>query len=388
MRLKVLIVASWYPTAKTPFGGSFVREQALALADRGHDVQVVSFDRDTNRLPLTIQRRRDGALVEHAVAVRWPLHRVFGFYLLRPLVNHVRKIMEDFEPDVVHAHAVRPAGVVATLAAQENAVPVVVTEHKAEIRDYWLTPHGRRQIERAYLTAGRLYAVSASHKQSVEHLFPATRGDWIINHNGVDTKLFSIRTARRLIGAGPHRKILFLGGLLERKGLPLVLEALSRLPRAHRLTVAGPGADQRQVDLEARRFGVADRVTAVGLVGRTEVVALLNDHDVLALASRYESFGLVCAEALACGTPVVATRCGGPAEIVREPFGRLVEPGDSVALAAAMMETPRPGVPWDPELARQYVCDKFSMESLASRLEADYLRLSGSGRELRRGQGS
>jgi glycosyltransferase involved in cell wall biosynthesis len=262
-----------------------------------------------------------------------------------------------------------------------RGTPVLITEHKGDIRGYWMTSHGRNQIERAYRQAARLHAVSLSHKQSLERLFPATRDAWIVSGNGVDTSIFSIREGRRPVAAATERRILFLGGLKKHKGLPLVLEALGRLPEAFSLTVAGPGAYQAQVASLARRFGVARRVNAVGLVGRREVAALLNEHDVLALGSLYESFGLVCAEALACGTPVVATRCGGPSEIVREPFGRLVEPGDSAAFAAALMDTPKVGVSWDPQLARRYICNQFSMESLASRLEAGYHTITTDMRE-------
>ncbi|HEX7114294.1 MAG TPA: glycosyltransferase [Steroidobacter sp.] len=369
--MRILVIASWYKSAKAPVRGSFIREQALALARRGHDVSVAFVDPDSGSRPFAMERSRDNGLEQISIAARWPLHRVFGFYMPQPLVKRVRGLITEIRPDVVHAHAVRPAGVIATRAAADVGVPVVLTEHKKELPTYWVTRHGWHQIRRAYESCARLFAVSQEHKGKLERYFPSTQGRWDVAYNGVDTERFRIDPSRVPPGQGEARKILFLGGLEEAKGLATLLEALRRLPPSFVLTVAGPGAVESRVAALAGSDIVA-RIKTVGLVDRERVVALMNSHDVLAVPSYIESFGLVCAEALACGIPVVATRCGGPEEIVREPFGEIVEPRDSNALAHALERVCNALDRWAPESARAYIEQNFSLAGVAARLEREY----------------
>jgi Glycosyltransferase len=371
-RLRVLIVASWYRSRNAPVRGSFIREQALALAQCGHDVHVVFADPAARRVPLTVQRTSDGPLTQHAIAAPWPLHRLLGFYLPQPLVWRLRRMMREVRPDVVHAHAGRSAAVLATRAAVSSGVPVLMTEHKSNLHTFWLTRHGWRQLRDAYESCARLFAVSNGLKESLESAFPSTRDRWAVNYNAVDMELFRIDADRRRSLQATQCRILFLGGLTRRKGLQTLLEALARLPAQFMLTVAGPDASAERVLAMARRFGVQSRVSAAGLVDRRSVAALLNEHHVLAVPSYQETFGLVCAEALACGTPVVATRCGGPEEIVTPDFGMIVEPHDSQALAAAIEHVVSSLPQWQPERARAYVQERFSMAALAMRLQQQY----------------
>jgi glycosyltransferase involved in cell wall biosynthesis len=247
-----------------------------------------------------------------------------------------------------------------------------MTEHKSELSTFWWTSHGWRQMRDAYERCARLFAVSNSLKDTIESAFPSTRGRWIVNYNAVDTELFCIDAARRRGLPHSQRRILFLGGMTPRKGLPTLLEALAQLPPQFVLTVAGPGASAQRVRGLARSFGVEARVSGVGEVARSAVAALLNEHHALAVPSYQETFGLVCAEALACGTPVVATRCGGPEEIVTADLGRIVEPRAVAALADALELVAGSAWNWQPERARAAIIERFSMAALALRLEHHY----------------
>lgn len=335
-------------------------------------MHVVFADPAAHRLPLTVHRTRDGSLTEHSIAAPWPLHRVLGFYWPQPLVWRLRRLVLELRPDLIHAHAARPAAVLATRAAARCGIPVLMTEHKSNLRTFWLTRHGWRQLREAYERCERLFAVSNGLKDTLETAFPSTRGRWTVNYNAIDMEMFSIDAARHPSLQATQRRILFLGGLTGRKGLPTLLDALARLPPQFALTVAGPGASPQRVLALARAVGVQTRVNAVGLVDRRSVAALLNEHHVLAVPSYHETFGLVCAEALACGTPVVATRCGGPEEIITEDLGMIVEPRDSAALAAAIELVVSSEWKWQPERARAYVQERFSMAALALRLEQHY----------------
>lgn len=137
--------------------------------------------------------------------------------------------------------------------------------------------------------------------------------------------------------------ILYLGRLQAwDKGLDLLLGALSRLvadlPDA-RLVIAGDGPDRDEVESLARSLGLTDRVTFVGRVAGEAKWELLRRASVVAVPSRYESFGLVVLEALASGTPVVGFELPPLKEIVTSDCGILVPPFDVAGLADALGTT-------------------------------------------------
>jgi glycosyltransferase involved in cell wall biosynthesis len=132
--------------------------------------------------------------------------------------------------------------------------------------------------------------------------------------------------------------IVAMGRLVPEKGLADVIAALARLAPPARLVILGEGPERAALEALAARLRVADRVAFRGYV--PEPWPELAGAKMLALASRTEAFGNVLVEALAHGLPVVATRCGGPAEILGDGrHGRLVPIGDVGGLAAAIGAT-------------------------------------------------
>jgi glycosyltransferase involved in cell wall biosynthesis len=368
--MKLIVVASWYPDARHPVRGSFIREQALALVNLGHDVHVVHFDRTVRPALLSVSSSQRDGLSEHGICVPFPLHRVLGFYWPGVLARRLRGLIDEIRPEIVHAHAARPAGVVASLAVSGNGPPLVLTEHKGNVERYWRTMHGKRQVEQAYGRCDRLYAVSKTFIADLERVFPATTGRWQLSHNGIDTDRFTIAPGRRVPFAGHDVRLLFLGGTAFNKGLDVFLKALAGLPQKYRATVGGPGTDPRN----RRRIvppALRDRVQLIGSAPRDAIPGLMNSHDALVVASRYETFSLVSAEALACGTPVVASRCGGPEEVVGD-YGELFDAGRPAAMAAALRRTQDRAGNWDPASAREHVLRSFSMTGLATGLVDDY----------------
>jgi D-inositol-3-phosphate glycosyltransferase len=164
---------------------------------------------------------------------------------------------------------------------------------------------------------------------------------------GVDLDRFQPEdrtAARKRIGAGPEEKLLlYVGRLAPEKGLDRLIRAVAHLGHISKLrliVVGGDGAHdparRRMMDL-SRSCGIGGRVAFQGRVEQSELPRFYSAADLLALPSSYESFGMVALEALACGTPVAATRVGAMEQLLRDPgSGRLAQDLRPASLAAAI----------------------------------------------------
>jgi glycosyltransferase involved in cell wall biosynthesis len=161
--------------------------------------------------------------------------------------------------------------------------------------------------------------------------------------------------------------IVALGRLVPDKDFVTLLRAFARLDdRGARLLILGEGPERARLEAEAWSLGVASRVDMPGF--EFDVAARLDAARAFALSSRHEAFGLVCVEALAHGLPVVATNCGGPAEIlVASAHGMLVPVGDVEALAGALADALAD--PGDPA-PRQARAREFSLEMARDHYDA------------------
>lgn len=167
--------------------------------------------------------------------------------------------------------------------------------------------------------------------------------------------------------AARSKTVVALGRLVPDKDFITLLRAFARLnDRDARLVILGEGAERARLEAEAWGLGVAGQVDMPGF--EFDVAARLDAARALALSSRREAFGLACVEALAHGLPVVATDCGGPAEILISPaHGTVVPVGDVEALAGALAAAlAHPGDP----APRQARARAFSLDAARDRYDA------------------
>ncbi|USX56143.1 glycosyltransferase family 4 protein [Lentzea sp. HUAS12] len=180
--------------------------------------------------------------------------------------------------------------------------------------------------------------------------------------------------------ARPVRKLIFVGLLVERKGLLDLLDALeTTMPRDATLTIVGDGPQRSQAEGRVTRRGLGDRVRFLGFRG--DVPELLLGHDALVLPSTMEQQPLVVAEAMAAGKPVVATDTGGVADMLGIPGDDCPKPGDVPALAARLKELfadPDPASTGDRLATRAR--ERFTPEVCARRHLDLYRRLTAADR--------
>jgi glycosyltransferase involved in cell wall biosynthesis len=271
-----------------------------------------------------------------------PTGRGFDVRYLSRLATLVRRLPVD----VVQSHLLSPA-VYGVLAAALGGVPVVATFHGA-----WdLATEGRLGRIKRSLLRKRLFRavfVSASLQRTFEragYTFPAERA--VVIHNGVDFERMggcSREDARARLGLAPGEIVIgAVGNLRPAKSYDVLLSAAAcvrrELPQAPvRFVVAGDVAGAQGEALLQQRdtMGLREYVTFLGF--REDVWDVLAALDVYVSTSQSEGFSLTAVQALAAGVPAVATRSGGPEEIVVDgQTGFLVEVGSAPALASALV---------------------------------------------------
>lgn len=366
-------VALACPYAWDAFGGvqTHIRELAVALRTRGHDVLVLA----PARRPKAVHSVQP---VGRAIGVRFG-GSVAPICASPASARRIERALREFGPDVVHAH--EPfAPSTALFAARASPVPVVATFHSFDPQAH-LRRSVRPLLRRLARSIDAGIAVSSAAKAAVAEEVGAPLS---VLPNGVDPARFG--GGMPLRQRPPH--VLWVHRLDPRKGFPIALDAFLGLADAHRevrLVVVGDGPDRsflRRLAPETRaRIDFAAAVPDPALPDHHARARLF-----VAAATGRESFGISLVEAMAAGLPVVATNIPGYREIVRDGVeGLLVPPGDAGALRAAIARLLS-----DADLAAtlgargRARADGFSWERLLPRIEEIYERTSRRARRDRR----
>ncbi|MCI4321166.1 MAG: glycosyltransferase family 4 protein [Thermoplasmata archaeon] len=384
--MKIAELSTRYPPGP---GGveRHVRELAVRLAARGHQVDAFASDLvreyPMERLPARVPREQvlDGVSI-HRLPV-WSLPGELHY----PFFRGLDRALVRMSPDVVHAHTYGTNhAAVARRYARSTGRPFVLTAHYHpiwSIEGGWLRHRIRgfydRQLAAPIVASARVVVVQTREEERLLRspglqlpkveivppgytpLPPPSDGD---------------RPFARSIGVeGPF--LLFVGRLASNKGLLGLVDAFSTLaardPRASLVLVGADGGMRAAIERKVAQLGLGERVRIPGYVeDERRLASAFCEARLFVLPSEYEAFGLVLLEALAQGTPVVASRVGGIPEFLEDgKAGRLVPPNDPTALAAAI------GQLWDDEetrlrfgrYGRDVVVPRYSWDRVADELE-------------------
>ena len=331
----------------------YVRELARALAALGHRVDIFTAAPGPRDPPV----RRLGPGVRlvglESGASAGPLKRT-----LPPRLSLVLGELERFRRsegiryDVVHSHYWL-SGTLGMWAGDRWGVPHVVTFHtlgavKSRLGCGGGEPRARIRGEAELVhRADRIAVPTPREAEHLVHLYGADPGRIARIPCGVNLRRFRpldrCRARHRLAIPAGRAVVLYVGRFAPLKGVDRLVEAFARSAhrdRARLLVVGGDGpGDPATVRLRelARDLGVDRAVTFAGPVDQADLPVYYGAADVLVLPSLYESFGLVMLEALACGTPVVATRVGAAEALVRPGItGEIADSPSPGALASSI----------------------------------------------------
>jgi glycosyltransferase involved in cell wall biosynthesis len=293
------------------------------------------------------------------------------------------RLARSGEFDVVHAFWPLPHALLGLAARRVSGVPLVSTFFGVELT--WVASQLRPLrplLRRIIRGSDAVTAISTYTAGLMKELAP-----------GVEPAIIPFGAAIEAPGAGTgtapadpaHFGLLFVGRLVERKGVHVLLEALARLPDRIRLDIVGDGPERERLKALAQRLGISGRVAFHGFAPDEMLRALLGWCDALVLPAvvdakgDVEGLGVVLLEAMSFGKPVIASAAGGITDIVRDgENGLLVPPADPAALARAI-----DSLAGDPETARRFgsaaredVARRFSWDAILDRLVELYERLA------------
>lgn len=399
---KLAYLTGEYPRASD----TFIQREVAALRDRGHDVLTCSIRRTGPEHLVGPEQRAEHArtfmvltaakkpLRLIAAHLRWMARpgrylkalklawdtapkgvrgRLFNLiYFLEAgvLAAHLR----DQGVDHLHNHIAKASCTVAMLANALSGIPFSFTIHGPDI---FFEPHHWRIDEKARRAAFVACISDFCRSQLMCFADPSDWDRFHIVHCGIDPARYATPPAH------DGKDLLFVGRLAGVKGVPVLLDALTRLKLRHpdiRLTLIGDGPERPVLETKSHELGLSDMVRFVGYKSQSEVADALGKTDAFVLPSFAEGVPVVLMEAMAAQVPVITTRIAGVPELVDHgASGLLVPPGDAEALSAAI-ET----VLADPALrksmgavGREKVMRAFNVQSEAAWLSQVFMAYAG-----------
>ncbi|GAB1366389.1 glycosyltransferase family 4 protein [Candidatus Cloacimonadaceae bacterium] len=373
--MKVLFVNSIFPNSVEPNKGNFILKN-LAAYPAEVEVKVIA------PIPFLLESRRGQPgtripLVEklqagkRTIEVFHPRFILLPRNILRAIVPFLeyilmrgllKKIYANWKYDLIHANFASPDGIAATILSKVHKIPLVITEHQADLAAFLKIGYLRKEMTLAYKQANKVICVSEHTAGIIHSVAPRLKNICVIP-NGVDFTRFILHPK-----AAQPCKLIYIGYLIPHKGVQVLIEALSLLKNQNfrlQLSIVGAGTYLDELKKLCNKLNLEKDVAFLGEKTAEQVALLLSEHDVMVHPSFMESFGIVLVEALASGIPVVSTFNGGAESIIDAETGILVKPRDSLALAEGIKTLILNWDHYNPERIRALAEARFAIHGVA-----------------------
>lgn len=292
--------------------------------------------------------------------------------------------IDEFKPDVVHAQHVWTLAGIAAKCCEKNKIPMIITCHGTDLmgiqeektrKETW----GTNWALRATKYAKAIVTISKDSNKLLEEILPESKEKtkWI--RNGIDTNIFSIdnkidkKEVLKSLGIERdyEKVVCFVGKLTKFKGVDILLKAIKEYEDSNILTlISGDGELRNDLENQAQNLNIKN-VKFLGNQPQSKLKEIYNISNCSCVPSRREPFGLVAAEAMACGTPVIATNEGGLPDFVTPDVGILVNVEDATSLAEAVTKILNKEVIFD----REHIADKMKRNYSQDVLINEFIKL-------------
>lgn len=371
--LKLFIIPSWYPTEFQPDSGTFFKDWTQILHENGFEVVVGAHIMYSAKMIFKLPIRKEIQKLMISEFPEYVLETTNIFPKLEKLAFHRYKlnslklfhhmIQNEGMPDLVWFQSSIWAGVALSKILYKEKIPFIVSEHLKEFMNNGFSRFQHEMIQFSYSKALTVLASSKTLFYSIQKQY--IHSQIIQLPNPVDEDIFTLSSLK-----DTHPKhILCIAHFRSEKCINILLDAFHQLSVSGKnmtLRLIGKGPLKKDLETKINSLGLKDTVKMVGHLSQSEVVKELHKSHFLVLPSQIETFGMALIEAGACGVPVVATKCGGPEDIVTSKTGILVEPGSVSALYNGLQDMNKNFHKFDRTEIRQYIVDRFGKERFVS----------------------
>ncbi len=378
--MHILILPSWYPTKNNELSGIFFKEQAEALAKQHVNIGCIAINESS---PRYMFRKKE--FIFHfddkninginTISVLYPMPN--RFKRLRSIVRKIifkilfsKYIKKYGKPDLVHLHSFL-YGDLAIWIKEKYGINYVVTEHSTGFARDLYSEKELVFAKKVFMNSKINICVSNEFKTLLENKL-GVKFKYI--PNSIDTKYFLPHVNNK--NSFNFINIAFLD---KKKNQYILIEAFTKAFHNDKdvtLTIVGSGPEYKNLKNLIEKLNMHQQIKLYGTADRKEVLKLLQNSDAFVLSSQYETFGVVIIEAMSCGLPVIATKCGGPESIVvDDKLGKLVYININ-DLSLGMLEVY--SKKYDSEYIRKYVIDNFSADVVSLKLMQVYRQYLGS----------
>ncbi|MBE6346662.1 MAG: glycosyltransferase family 4 protein [Lentimicrobiaceae bacterium] len=373
--MKTFIISRGIPSKDYPLYGIFEYDQAKALAKNGIDTSMLVID-----FRSLAYKRKYGFLSYEKDNVKiFELSLPLGMYrralpllqrLLYLLYKKTIKIVG--RPDVVHAHFYSIAAIASFIKKKDN-VPFIVTEHSSKLNKAaaHISNIDKSLTMKAYSQADAIISVSKTLSSNIKDNFGFESH---IIHNMIDLEHSNYSKKND----NESFTFISVGNLISRKGFDILIKAFKKAFADDSkvcLNIIGEGEERIHLQNIINECNISDRVRLLGQKTRTELFELMRKGDAFVLASKIETFGVVYIEAMVCGLPVIATRCGGPEDFVNDTNGILIPTDDIEALSKALIDMRLNIDNFDSKKISEECYNKFSSENIAEQIVEQYYKV-------------
>ncbi|MDQ3189995.1 MAG: glycosyltransferase [Bacteroidota bacterium] len=378
--MHILIIANAYPDKRNPVPGIFVEQQAIGLKENGVKTGVINVElkKITSIFRPLLKKesysRKSIAVLKRTGYNFTPFlpyyHKLFTPLYYFDLFNQY--IKENGKPDIIHAHFGLWAGNAAMLISKKFNIPYVVTEHTSYFAEKKYSNYELRILASVYELSSKLIVVSDFLKQEIKKAL-GIKKDFTIIPNMIDVDKF-----KYMPNIKKKKQIISVGALIKTKGCKNLIKGFKNLLINHPdylLIIIGDGPDKNDLIKLIKNLNLQEKVILKGTLSPEEIAIILNESVCYALASEFETFGISYIEALACGIPVVATKCGGPEGYVNETNGILCEINDENQITSALEKIILNIHHYNPSHLSLEIKKEFSKERVTSLLKEVYLKI-------------
>ncbi|HXB40152.1 MAG TPA: glycosyltransferase family 4 protein [Bacteroidia bacterium] len=368
-KINLLVIPDLFPKFEGDVQGVFVLDYLKSVAPYCNTTVLFPRLQGTKK-GITSEKTEDAIILRYSVTENKTsgfAKATLYFKLLRGAIKEGKKLQNT---DIIHAHGTIISGTISYFLARKKKIPFIITEHVGPFtsvsESFWKKTWTTFIMQRA----DAVLCVSEHQKNEILSCGIKPK-KIIVTNNPVDTELFKPTAGRKT-----NHNILFVGRLDNFKGALRSANAFKQIAVNYpewKFTVVGDGEDFIPLqNLIKTTPALENRIILKGGMSKKEIANEMNRADFLVFPSRHESFGLVIAEALSYGLPVITTNQTAPKEFVDKENGILISPDNESEIRTAMEKMIKNHSSYNLAIIRSKIVSSFGFENFGKKLADIY----------------